>query len=89
VWQPMDAYPLDPDRSTGCNWGPEVLVLMATDHGPVRLVAHLEADMWLARAAEDHVSWSELERAPSYWCPLPDVIKDVHTERGMICGMKS
>ena len=69
-WQSMETYPREL-VSPGCYWGPEVLVLMPTDYGPVRHVAHLEADMWLVRAAEDSVAWSELERQPTHWCQLP------------------
>jgi hypothetical protein len=74
----------DPD---GDPWGPEVLVLtdwtknQITIDGvkhpefnvaPVRIVAHLEAGMWLSRCGNDSISWDELEKPPTHWMPIAD-----------------
>jgi hypothetical protein len=79
MWRPTTEYPRDKD-----GWGPEALVLMPTAYGPVRLIAHLEAGMWLARAADDPVAWSELEKEPSHWCEAPEIIRDIHSDPGML-----
>lgn len=81
-WRQIDTYPscdnpkcTDPD----CDWGPEVLFLMPTPHGPVRVIGHKEAGMWYSRDASDHVAYGELEFPPSHWAPLPPILKDAHS----------
>lgn len=90
-WQPIETYPqcdspgcTDPE----CDWGPEVLLLMPTAHGPVRVVGHKEAGMWLSRDAGEHVCWGGLEAPPSHWAQLPEIVKDVHSVPGMIIGQE-
>lgn len=74
MWQPIETYPrCETCAKPDCDWGPEVLVLMPTEHGPVRLVAHLEAGEWLARDAGDAVAWGALERKPTHWLAAPDL----------------
>lgn len=80
-WRTMDSYPAKP-TSHGDLWGPEVLVLVAGSHEPVRFVARMEADMWLARDphGEGGVCWGELFATPTYWYPIPDVVRDIHSD---------
>lgn len=74
-WRPISSYPRAPDASTGSQWGPEAIVmLLPCKHYPLgstTYVAHLEADMWLSRDADDPECWGELHCEPSQWTPLP------------------
>lgn len=86
-WQPIKTYPAKPDAATGCKWGPEVLVLCATPYGPTKFLAHLEANEWLCRAADDACSWGALKYPPAYWFQVPETIKDIHTDPKMMLGL--
>lgn len=71
-WQTMDTYPPCEDcRDPACNWGPEVVLLMPTEFGPVRVVGHKEAGMWVSRSSDEPESWGGLETPPINWAPLP------------------
>ena len=89
-WQLIETYPKDIDSSTECYWGPEVLVIIPsyesyiTIHGvkhtfntiPARIVARLEADMWLSRHPNDSVSDIELTVLPTHWAPILPLPKE-------------
>jgi hypothetical protein len=68
VWHPMSEYPRDFDHGARTYWGPTVLVRTPDSkvypYGPTYHVAHLEADMWLARDPGDPVACTELHAAP-------------------------
>lgn len=82
---PFELVPKDdPD---GDKWGPEVLVLTRETKThiiihvvaqpeftvpPQRIIARLEADMWLSRRADDLISVDELEHAPTHWMPIAE-----------------
>ena len=83
IWQPMDTYPAKkthPEAPDYDLWGPDVLVLMETTYGPVRLVARQEAGMWISRCANDPKTFGILDKEPSYWYPIPEVLQDIHSD---------
>ena len=75
TWQPIGTYPRELDEPTECWWGPSVVILVNTKYGPVPYVAHLDADVWLVRDAEDPDSWGDLFAPPTHWMPLPELPK--------------
>ena len=73
-WRPIATYPREYLAQEDVYWGPDVIVLVppteAFPHHPTPYVAHLEADMWLARDATDPTFWSDLHASPTHWMPL-------------------
>lgn len=74
TWRPISSAPFEMVSPSGRPedadpWLDWCLLWVPDEHGGVEIVGGMDAGMWLERDADR--CCGELERAPTYWMPLP------------------